>query len=39
LIYGRNLNGEDANWITLATTVRFHVGGEPAQVQPSRWSR
>jgi hypothetical protein len=23
LIYGRNINGEDANWITLATTIRF----------------
>ena len=23
LIYGRNLAGENANWITLATTVRF----------------
>jgi hypothetical protein len=23
LIYGRNVYGEDANWITLATTVRF----------------
>jgi len=23
LIYGRNLTGEDANWLTLATTVRF----------------
>jgi hypothetical protein len=26
LIYGRNIYGENANWITLATTVRFHVG-------------
>jgi len=26
LIYGRNVYGENANWITLATTVRFHVG-------------
>jgi hypothetical protein len=26
LIYGRNLYGENANWITLATVVRFHVG-------------
>ena len=25
LIYGRNLLGESANWITLATTVRFKV--------------
>jgi hypothetical protein len=23
LIYGRNINGEDANWLTLAMTVRF----------------
>ncbi|MDX2202793.1 MAG: hypothetical protein NW223_08580 [Hyphomicrobiaceae bacterium] len=23
LIYGRNINGEDANWITAAVTVRF----------------
>lgn len=26
LIYGRNITGENANWITLATTVRFDVG-------------
>ena len=26
LIYGRNIYGENANWITLATIVRFHVG-------------
>lgn len=26
LIYGRNITGENANWITLATVVRFHVG-------------
>ena len=26
LIYGRNVYGENANWITLATVVRFHVG-------------
>ena len=25
LIYGRNLTGENANWITLATVVRFKV--------------
>ena len=25
LIYGRNLLGESANWITLATTIRFKV--------------
>jgi hypothetical protein len=23
LIYGRNIAGENANWITVATTVRF----------------
>jgi hypothetical protein len=26
LIYGRNVYGENANWITLATIFRFHVG-------------
>jgi len=26
LIYGRNVYGENANWITLATVFRFHVG-------------
>jgi hypothetical protein len=26
VIYGRNLAGENANWITLATTVRFPAG-------------
>ena len=26
LIYGRNIYGENANWITLATIFRFHVG-------------
>jgi hypothetical protein len=26
LIYGRNIYSENANWITLSTTVRFHVG-------------
>lgn len=26
VIYGRNINGENANWITLATVVRFHAG-------------
>lgn len=26
LIYGRNIAGENANWLTLATVVRFHVG-------------
>lgn len=26
LIYGRNITGENANWITLATVVRFQVG-------------
>jgi hypothetical protein len=28
LIYGRNIAGENANWITLATTSRFSVGGD-----------
>ncbi|MGC2826439.1 MAG: hypothetical protein WA322_19765 [Pseudolabrys sp.] len=26
LIYGRNIYGDNANWVTLATTIRFHVG-------------
>jgi len=26
LIYGRNITGENANWLTLATVVRFHAG-------------
>ena len=31
LIYGRNITGENANWITLGTTIRFPVpGGKPA---------
>jgi hypothetical protein len=30
LIYGRNITGENANWITLGTTIRFPVpGGKP----------
>ena len=30
LIYGRNITGESANWITLGTTIRFPVpGGKP----------
>jgi len=30
LIYGRNIQGENANWITLGTTIRFPVpGGKP----------
>ncbi|MBR0712850.1 hypothetical protein [Bradyrhizobium liaoningense] len=29
-IYGRNITGENANWITLGTTIRFPVpGGQP----------
>jgi hypothetical protein len=28
LIYGRNITGESANWITLATVFRFSVGGK-----------
>jgi hypothetical protein len=27
VIYGRNINGENANWLTLATVVRFSAGG------------
>lgn len=27
LIYGRNLNGERSNWLTLATVFRFKAGG------------
>jgi hypothetical protein len=23
LIYGRNITGEDSNWITIGTTIRF----------------
>ena len=30
VIYGRNITGENANWITLGTTIRFPVqGGQP----------
>jgi len=30
VIYGRNITGENANWITLGTTIRFPVpGGKP----------
>ena len=28
LIYGRNLTGERANWVTIATVFRFKVGGK-----------
>ena len=32
LIYGRNITGENANWITLGTTIRFPVpDGKPAR--------
>ncbi len=32
LIYGRNITGENANWITLGTTIRFPVPeGRPAR--------
>ena len=32
VIYGRNITGENANWITLGTTVRFPVlNGKPAR--------
>jgi hypothetical protein len=27
IIYGRNITGEDSNWITLGTTIRFPVPG------------
>ena len=27
VIYGRNLTGEQSNWITLATVFRFKAGG------------
>jgi hypothetical protein len=30
LIYGRNISGENANWITLGTTIRFPVPGGKA---------
>ena len=31
VIYGRNISGENANWITLGTTIRFPVpDGKPA---------
>ena len=26
VIYGRNITGENANWLTLSTTVRFPSG-------------
>jgi len=26
MIYGRNITGENANWLTLVSTVRFSVG-------------
>ena len=32
VIYGRNINGEDANWITFATTVRFPAEGSNAKL-------
>ena len=28
VIYGRNLTGEESNWITVATVFRFKVGGK-----------
>jgi hypothetical protein len=32
VIYGRNITGENANWITIGTTIRFPVtGGKPAR--------
>jgi len=32
LIYGRNIQGENANWITLGTTIRF----PPPESRPAR---
>lgn len=32
VIYGRNINGEDANWVTFATTVRFPAEGGNAKL-------
>jgi hypothetical protein len=31
IIYGRNITGENANWITIGTTVRFPVPEKPAR--------
>jgi hypothetical protein len=28
ILYGRNLNGENAHWITFATAYRFSIGGK-----------
>ncbi len=28
LIYGRNLTGENSNWITLASVIRFKIPGK-----------
>lgn len=32
LIWGRNINGEDANWVTLATTLRFPPPGSDGKL-------
>jgi hypothetical protein len=31
VILGRNITGENANWVTFATTIRFPAPGKPAQ--------
>jgi hypothetical protein len=34
LIYGHNITGENANWITIGTTIRFPAPeGRPARVR------
>jgi hypothetical protein len=33
VIYGRNINGENANWITVGLNLRFNIG-EPQREQP-----
>jgi hypothetical protein len=34
VIYGRNINGENAHWITAGVNVRFNAFGEPPTEQP-----
>ena len=36
LIYGRNITGENANWLTLAATLRFAPGGGTVAGTPHR---
>jgi hypothetical protein len=36
LIYGRNITGENANWLTLAATLRFAPGGGTVSGTPHR---